>query len=135
MWEFLVLPEYDDAFPLPLCREFVDLETDKGILSHPLDLLPQCGEAIEALVVQVEMKRNDVGLVIPGARQTSDMPPGEHRAALFFRHLVDYHRTPHSTRSGGLRPKLAALTLVTSGHLDTVGAVRAMARPEHIVDA
>ena len=40
IWELLVLPEYDDACPLAVSHELVDLEADKGILSHPLDLCP-----------------------------------------------------------------------------------------------
>jgi len=96
--ELLVMPEYDDAYPLPVSREFVDLETDKWIQSHPLDLLAQRGEAIEKLAIQVKMKRNDVRLVAPRARQASDMPPGEHRTALLLRHLLDWHRKPHTPR-------------------------------------
>jgi hypothetical protein len=71
--------------------DFVDLETDKGILSHPFDFLTQCGVAIEKLAVQVDMNGNDVRLVVPGARQASDIRPGEHCAALSLRHLLNYH--------------------------------------------
>jgi hypothetical protein len=89
VWKLLVMPDYDDARPLPVRHEFVDLETDKGILSHPLDFLTQCGVAIEILVIQVDMNRHDIRLVVSGAGQASDMIPGEHRAALSLRHLLD----------------------------------------------
>jgi hypothetical protein len=91
VWELFVMPEYDDARPLPVSYEFVDLETDKGILSHPFDFLTQCGVAIEKLAVQVDMNGNDVRLVVPGARQASDIRPRKHCAALSLRHLLDYH--------------------------------------------
>jgi hypothetical protein len=91
VWEFFVPPEHDDARPLAESHEFVNLDTDKGILSHPLDLLTQCGVAIEKLAVQVDANRNNVRLVVPGARQASDIRPGEHCAALSFGHLLDYH--------------------------------------------
>ena len=92
------MPEYDDARPLPVSYEFVDFETDKGILSHPLDLLTKCGVAIEELAVQIDMNGNDVRLVVPGARQASDIRPGEHCTALLLRHLLDYHGKAHTTR-------------------------------------
>ncbi len=87
--ELLVTPEYDDACPLLVSPEFVDLKTDKGILPHPLDLLTQCGKAIEELAVQLDMNGDDVRLVGPDARQSSDKPLPEHCAALTLRHLMD----------------------------------------------
>src|SRR5476649_186083 len=99
VWELLVMPEYNDARPLPERDEFVELETDKRILSHPLDFLTQCGEAIETLAVQVNMDGNDVRLVVPGARQASDLHSGEHGAALSLRHLLDDHGKASHNRS------------------------------------
>lgn len=95
------MPEYDDARPLPVSYEFVDLETDKGILSHPLEFLTQCGVAIEKLAVQVDMNGNDVRLVVPGARQASDIRPGEHCAALSLRYLLDYQWQSLTQRDEG----------------------------------
>ena len=90
--EFLVTPEYDDARPSSVTGEFVDLETDKRIFAHPLDFLAQCGVAIEELAVQVDMNRNDVRLVVTGAREASQTRPGKHRAALWRCHFLDLHR-------------------------------------------
>ena len=36
VWELLVTPEYDDAFPLAVSHEFVDLDTDEGFLIHSI---------------------------------------------------------------------------------------------------
>jgi hypothetical protein len=91
VWELLVTPEYDDACPFAVSDEFVDFETDKGILSHPLDFLTQCGVAIEKLAVQIDMNGNNVWLVVMGACQASDICPREHCTALSFGHLLDYH--------------------------------------------
>ena len=102
VWELLVMPEYDDARPLSVSDEFVDLETDKGILSHPLDFLTQCRVAIEKLAVQVDMNGNDVRLVVPGARQASDIRAGEHCPALSLRHLLDYHDNASDNAMGTL---------------------------------
>jgi hypothetical protein len=41
MGELLVISEDHDARPLPVGAYFVDLETDMGVPSHPLDFLPQ----------------------------------------------------------------------------------------------
>lgn len=91
VWEFLVTPENDDAHPLPVSDEFVHFETDEGILSHPFDLLTECGVAIEELSLEIDMYGNDVGLVVPGARQTSGIRPGEQCTAFLLRHLQNYH--------------------------------------------
>jgi hypothetical protein len=115
-WELLVTPEYDDARPLPVSDEFVDLETDKGILSHPLDFLTQSGVAIEKLALQVDVNGNNVRLVVQGARQASDIRPGEHCAALSLGHFLDYHGNltqrdedlpTNQTRVVGFTPRLA----------------------------
>jgi hypothetical protein len=96
--ELLVPPEYDDACPSFVRNDLVDLETDKRVLSHPLDFLTQCGVAIEKLAVQVNTNRNNVRLVVTGACQASDIRPGKHCAALAFGHLLDYHVKPQTPR-------------------------------------
>jgi hypothetical protein len=91
VWELLVLPEHDYARPLPVSGEFIHLDTDKGILAHPLDFHAERGVAIQALAVEVDMNGNDIRLVVLGARQPGDMRPGEQCAALWFRHFLDSH--------------------------------------------
>lgn len=85
------MPEYDDARPLLVSDEFVYFETDKRILSHPLDFLTERRVAIEKLAVQVDVKGNDVGLVIQGARQASDIRPGQYCVTLSLRYLLNDH--------------------------------------------
>jgi hypothetical protein len=100
VWQLLVLAEDDDARPLPLSCDFVDLDTHQGILSHPLDLLTERGKAIEVLAVEVEMYGNDVGLVVPSASQPTDVGRGQHGAALAIRHFFDHHGKPSRVAEG-----------------------------------
>jgi len=95
--ELLVMSEYDHARPLPVSCELVELETHERILSHPFDFLTQRGVAVEKFAVQVDVNGNDVRLVVPGARQSSDVCRAEHRAALLLRHLLNYH--PNALRN------------------------------------
>ena len=99
IWELLVLPEYDDTCPLAVSHAFVDLETDKGILLIHSISAP-VWRSRRGIRRPGRREREQLRLVVPGACQPSDMDPGQHRAALAFGHLVDYHRTPHTTRLG-----------------------------------
>ena len=79
--KLLVSSEDDKRDPLCSTRNFIELETNKRILSHPLDFLTESGEAIE-VVVEVDMNRNDVRLVVQRARQPTEVCLGEYCAAL-----------------------------------------------------
>jgi hypothetical protein len=41
-----VVPESNNAHPVVVGYDFVNLDADEGILPHPLDLLSQRGEAV-----------------------------------------------------------------------------------------
>jgi hypothetical protein len=73
--ELLVMAEDDEARPPAVGQELVDLETDKGILAHPVDFLAQSGIAIQKLAVQVDMYGNDVWLIIVSACETRHLCP------------------------------------------------------------
>ena len=53
------------------------IETDQRVLSHPLNFLAEHCVAIEIVGLEVDMNGNNVRLVVPSARQASDISPGE----------------------------------------------------------
>ena len=91
--KFFIVPQHDDAGPLPVGVEFLTLETDQRILAHPFDFLAQRGVPIEVVALEVDTNGHDSRLIVPGAGESSDIAPGQHRAALRLGHLVDVHGT------------------------------------------
>jgi hypothetical protein len=91
VWQLFVLPEHEDRRPLLVRAQFLDLETHKGIFSHPLDFLSHCGEAIEGAVVEIDMDRNDVRLVVAGAGKAREGGSLQDGAALTMGQFLDDH--------------------------------------------
>src|SRR5688572_9365310 len=99
MRNLLVTYEDDDSCPLPARDDVLDLYAGARSVSQPFDFATQCGVAINKLAVQVEMNRSDVLLVVLCTGLASYIRPGQHRAVLFLRHLLDYHGHPHQVKT------------------------------------
>jgi hypothetical protein len=84
----------DDAHPVAVGCQLIDLDTDERILSHPLDLLPERRVAVEKLPLQIDTDGNDVRLIVEGTRQPGNILSGQHLPALLVRHLMDTHGKP-----------------------------------------
>jgi hypothetical protein len=75
--KLLIVSDDDDAHPVAVRCELVDLDTDERILSHPLDLLPERRVAVEILPLQIDADRNDIRLIVEGTGQPGYIPSGE----------------------------------------------------------
>src|ERR1700681_3260381 len=96
--ELLVIAEYDDALPLRVTDNLINLETYERILPHPLDFLTERRVPIKRDAVERDVNGNNVRLVVKGARQASDLGPGQHRTTVCERHLFDLHRNSNLFR-------------------------------------
>ena len=82
--KLLIVSADDDAHPVAVRCELVDLDTDERILSHPLDFLPERRVAVEKLPLQIDADGNDVRLIVEGTGQPGNIlsgraPPGTPR--------------------------------------------------------
>src|SRR5258705_6572741 len=71
--DFVIPPEYEHGCPMALVSDLLDFQADSRVLAHPLDLLTEHGEGVQAASLGVERKMNgdDVGLVEKGAAESS----------------------------------------------------------------
>ena len=64
--------EHDDAHPLLRTYHLVCFDADLGVSAHPLDLLPDGGEAIQSIHRRRQINRHDLWLALVGARQSAE---------------------------------------------------------------
>src|SRR5690606_387690 len=62
--ELLIAAIDDDAAPVALVLQFIDLEADLGVLPHPFDLLPRQGETVDIAPIHDEADRDYIGLIV-----------------------------------------------------------------------
>ena len=70
--QLLIATTDNHAHPLRLICDFINLYTDLRISSHPLNLLPERGEDIDAIRLICKANRHDVWLIIQRAHKPSE---------------------------------------------------------------
>src|SRR5438876_4281564 len=86
------MSESNDAHPVIVSSDFVNLHADQRILAHPLDLLSHRGEAVQAISVVAKINGNDVWSIIGHTSQPPKAESGEQFATFAVAHFSDKHK-------------------------------------------
>jgi len=76
-----VLSKDNHADPIVMASNFVRFHADQRILSHPFNLPPQCGKAVQTVGIVGEIDGNDIRPVVTGASESAVAEPPQHLAA------------------------------------------------------
>ena len=90
--QFLELSVGDDAGPIGVAADLVDLDADLGIGAHPSDLLSESRKHINVICLVGDSYRDDIGLIVQRAAKAGDGGAGEDFAAFRVVQFVDLHR-------------------------------------------
>jgi hypothetical protein len=93
-FDFVIPPEHEHGCPKVLASDLLDFQADFRILAHPLNLLTDRCEGVEAASLGIErkMNRDDVRLVDEGTAESSDGALTEELRTLVRIQFVDQHR-------------------------------------------
>ena len=86
---FHVLSKDNDARPIVVASNFVDLYADQRILPHPFNFPPQRRKAIQAVGVIGEVNGNNIRPIVTGASKSAVAEPHEHLATFPTAHPRD----------------------------------------------
>lgn len=91
--EFLIFAVGDHAGPIGLTRDLVDLPTDFGLGTHPLDLLPEGLKDADVVFLIGNADWDYLGLIVERAAQAGHGDARKDLAACGVVALVDAHKS------------------------------------------
>ena len=94
------MPEGNNAHPVVVSNDFVNLHAHERILAHPLDLPSQRGEAVQAVSVEGKINGNDVGSIVGDTSKPPKAESGEQFATFAVAHLGYKHKSPATAAMG-----------------------------------
>ena len=108
--QFLVATENDHTHPLLLAHDLVDLDTNPRVGTHPLDLLPNRGKAIEGVIMVGEVYGHDIGLSPVRARSSTLLrfAPKDARGPDLRKSIHAGHGCPNRGERASARARAAA---------------------------
>ncbi len=89
--DFDVLSHDNDARPLVVAPNLIDLHAHQWIQSHPFNFPAHGGETAQTVRIVCEIKWNDIGPVVGGTREPAIAQPLEHFAAFPTSHPGNQH--------------------------------------------
>jgi len=100
--DFDVLPHDNDARPLVVAPNVIDLHANQWIQSHPFNFPAHGGEAAQTVGVVCEIKWNDIGPIVGGTREPAIAQTLKHFAAFPSSHSGNQHgRSSQVLRGAG----------------------------------